>query len=89
MVSEMRKKLSLRHAAKAVHRSRGYIRSLIDERKVRVFKIGGTDKRPWLAVYLDELIAAIEKDSVWVPPPAETRRKHSSSSDLHPLVSSW
>jgi hypothetical protein len=89
MVTPLDKKLSLRHAAKAVHRSRRYIRSLIDTGKVKAYKIGGSDRNPWLAVYLDELEEAIRKDSVYVPPALAGRKVRASPGDLHPLVSSW
>ena len=66
--------VALRRAAKEVGRSRAYVRRLIDEQKVRAFKVGGSDAEPWLSVYVSELRAAIDRDSVYVPPAARAEQ---------------
>lgn len=83
----MSDKTPIRQAAKAVHKSRAYVRKLIDTGDVAAYRTGGTDEAPWLSVDLDELRRVVDRLSIYVPPIAPPqRRKLARSGQLHPAV---
>jgi len=76
-------------AAKAVHRSPAFVRSFIDSGLVKAYRKGGPVNRPWLAVDLSELLAVIDRETLYVPPAMVGRRapkRRVSKSELHPLA---
>lgn len=60
--------IPIRQAAREAHKSRRYVRDLIERGEITAFKSGGRDDAPRLRVKLSELLAAIERDSIYVPP---------------------
>lgn len=87
-----RKLVLIREAAKVVRKSESYVREhYIDTLKVKAYRLGGTDEHPRLRIYVEDLIAAIERDAVWLPPGIKsqeqaTKRRRSYSAQLHPAA---
>ncbi|MCL2647215.1 MAG: hypothetical protein FWD61_09445 [Phycisphaerales bacterium] len=80
-------------AAKAIGRGRNYVHDLIRRGKLAAYKVGGSDKAPWLEVDISELREASDKDSRWIPPQAKqqepTKRRAKKKVKLHPIVAAW
>jgi hypothetical protein len=87
-----RRLVLIRDAAKAVRKSERYIRKhYVDTLKVKAFRMGGTDEHPRLRIYVEDLIAAIERDAVYLPPGFKsqeqaTKRRRAHSAELHPAA---
>lgn len=81
-------KLSIRNAAKAIHRSRPFVKGLVEQGKLRAWRAGGTAKHPRLQVDLEELKTVVERETLYVPQGlnrsdvARNRARRSSASSL-------
>jgi hypothetical protein len=76
-------------AARAIHRSPAFVKSFIDTGLLKAYRKGGPVKRPWLAVNLSELLAVIDRETLYVPPAMIGRRAPKprvDKSQLHPLA---
>lgn len=86
-------RMTLSDAAKAVGKRPAFVRDLIDRNKCRAWEDGGKIRKR-LLVNLDELKAAIDRETIYVPPrlkpgekpPRRGRRPTPSSSSIDPLV---
>lgn len=73
-VEKLAGRMAITKAAAAIHRSPGYVMDMVNAGLVKAYRIGGSLNRPWLAVDLSELLAAIDRESLYVPPPLKMRR---------------
>jgi hypothetical protein len=71
--------VSIRHAARAVHRSQRVIRKLVEDGFLTAYRAGGSDSAPRLRVYVQETRVALAEASVYVPKGAKR-----SPRKLHP-----
>ena len=91
--------VSLRAAGKLCGRKRDVIRQLVEDGRLAAQKVGesrrGGRSCPWLKVYADDAVAAVERASRYVPlvhytPTARRRRPPSPSAavpaDLDPML---
>jgi hypothetical protein len=81
--------MAVYQAAKAVHRSPAYVMAFINAGLLRAYRRGGPVDRPWLAVNLSELLAVIDRETLYVPPAMVGRRAPKprlKKSELHPLA---
>lgn len=82
-------RLAIYKAAKAIHRSPAYVMDLVNAGLLKAYRRGGPVDRPWLAVDLSELLAVIDRETLYVPPALEGRRLPRPRVDknaLHPLA---
>jgi len=82
-------RMAVYKAARAIHRSPAFVTDFINHGLLRAFRIGGTLDRPRLAVNLSELLAVIDRETVYVPPAMVGRRMPRPRVDktaLHPLA---
>jgi hypothetical protein len=82
-------RMTVYKAARAVHRSPAFVKSFIDAGLLRASRKGGPVKRPWLAVNLSELLAVIDRETLYVPPAMIGRRAprpRVNKLELHPLA---
>jgi hypothetical protein len=85
----VRDRMAVYQAAKAVHRSPAYVLAFINAGLLKAYRRGGPVDRPWLAVNLSELLAAIDRETLYVPPTLVGRRApkpRAKLADLHPLA---
>lgn len=59
--------LPIRQAAKALRKSRAFVRELIEGGEVTAYRSGGKDDAPRLRVYLEEVKEAVERRTIYVP----------------------
>ena len=82
-------RMAVYKAAKTIHRSPAFIMDLVNHGLLRAFRIGGTVDHPRLAVNLSELLAVMDRETLYVPPAMAGRRMPRPRVDrsaLHPLV---
>ena len=82
-------RLSLGKAAKAIGKSRSYVRALIESGKLTAYKVGGSEDRPWLEVYQDELRTVHDAECIYVPKALRKKRQARrvyKSYELDPLA---
>jgi hypothetical protein len=82
-------RVAIYKAARAVHRSPAFVLSLVNSGLLKAYRRGGPVKRPWLAVDLSELLAVIDRETLYVPPAMIGRRAlkpRISKADLHPMA---
>lgn len=76
-------------AAKAVHRSPAFVMEFVNSGLLRAWRTGGSATRPWLTVNLSELLAVIDRETLYVPPALKYRRQpkpRPTRAELHPLA---
>jgi hypothetical protein len=76
-------------AARVVHRSPAFVMSFINSGLLKAYRRGGPVNRPWLAVDLSELLAVIDRETLYVPPAMVGRRAprpRPTRRELHPLA---
>lgn len=73
-------------AAKAIGKSRTYVRGLVNDGKLTAYKVGGTPERPWLEVDVAELRAVHDEESRYVPPGQRTRNPPRRPVRLNPAT---
>jgi hypothetical protein len=81
--------MAVYQAAAAIHRSPAFVMDLVNSGLLRAFRIGGPVNRPWLAVNLSELLAVVDRETLYVPPAMVGRRMprpRVNKSALHPLA---
>lgn len=82
-------RMAVFRAAKAIHRTPAFVMDFINHGLLRAFRIGGTLDRPRLAVNLSELLAVIDRETLYVPPAMVGRwmpRPRVNKAELHPLA---
>ena len=82
-------RMAVYKAAAAIHRSPAFVMDFINHGLLRAFRIGGTLDRPRLAVDLSELLAIIDRETLYVPPAMVGRRMPRPRLEkraLHPLA---
>ncbi len=80
--------IPIRQAAKAVRRSRQFVRGLIEAGEVPAIVAGGRPEAPRLRVSLVQLQAAISRLSAYVPKQAKARRAPQPK-NLHEWTQNW
>lgn len=76
-------------AARAVHRSPAFVMKFINDGLLKAYRRGGPANRPWLAVDLSDLLAVIDRETLYVPPAMIGRRPPKArinKTALHPLA---
>ena len=71
--TELEQWVTIREASKAVHRSRDYVRKLIDRGEVKAIICGGSEKSPRLKIRVADLQEAILRTSIYIPPAVKQR----------------
>jgi hypothetical protein len=82
-------RMAVYKAAAAIHRSPAFVMDLINHGLLRAFRTGGPVNRPWLAVSLSELLAMVDRETLYVPPAMVGRgmpRPRVEKTALHPLA---
>ena len=82
-------RMAIYKAAKAIHRSPAFVMDLVNAGLLKAYRRGGPVDRPWLAVDLSELLAVVNRETLYVPPALEGRRAPRPRVDrnaLHPLA---
>lgn len=82
-------RVAVHKAARVVHRSPAFVMSFINSGLLKAYRLGGPVNRPWLAVNLSELLAVIDRETLYVPPALVGRRLPRPRVDktaLHPLA---
>lgn len=78
--------VSIRAAASTYHKSEKWVRGFVDAGKVRAFRAGG-GKLPRLRVYMSELRAVIEAETIYTPPSKQSRKiPHKKPTSIHPAA---
>ena len=76
-------------AAAAIHRSPAFVMNLVNIGLLRAYRKGGPVNRPWLAVNLSELLAVVDRETLYVPPALVGRKMPRPRVDrtaLHPVA---
>ena len=85
----MEDRVAVYKAARAVHRSPAFVMQFINDGLLKAYRRGGTAKHPWLAVDLSELLAVIDRETLYVPPAMVGRhspKPRVNKTALHPLA---
>lgn len=80
--------IPIREAAKAVHKSRAFVRQLVDAEEVPAIVAGGSPKAPWLTVRIADVQAAIMRTQAYQPKTAKHHRRWHPrmKNGLHPAA---
>jgi len=81
--------MSIRNAAKTIHRSATYVRGLVDAGKLPAIKAGGSGRYQRLRVDLQDLELVVKRDELYEPPVSEgdaTVVRRPSVRPLNPAV---
>lgn len=82
-------RIAIYKAAATVRRSPAFVMDLVNRGLVKAYRRGGPINRPWLAVDVSELLAVIDRETLYVPPAMMGRRVpaiRQKKSGLHPLA---
>jgi len=91
VVGKLANRIAIYKAAAAIHRSPAYINSMINEGLIKAYRIGGSVNKPWLVVDLSELLAVMDRETLYVPPAQIGRRAprpRINRAALHPFAAS-
>lgn len=77
-------RISIGGGAKLVHKSRRYLRDLIDAGKLRAWQVGGSEEEPWLEVDPGELKRVVEQEQVYQPKGITPPRRRPARAQPHP-----
>lgn len=92
VISRLANRIAITKAAAAIHRSPAFIMTMINEGTIKAYRIGGSAKKPWLVVDLFELLEAMDRETVYVPPVQIRRRTMMRArpigKPLHPAAAS-
>lgn len=78
--------MSIRDAAKQIRWSKERLRAFIDSGHCPAYRNGGSERHPRLCVRMEELQAAIDRHTVYIPPTQRKRRASSKSVTLDPVA---
>jgi hypothetical protein len=82
--------VNLRTAGKLCRRDRSVLRKLIESGRLRAFKVGecrrGGKAHPWLQVYADEAVTAVERASTYVPASAVSGKRAAPRAAPRPVA---
>lgn len=81
-------RMAIYKAAKAIHKSPAYVMEFVNRGLVKAYRLGGSPERPRLAVDLSELLAVIDRETLYVPPAMLGRKpiRRLERSPLHRLA---
>ena len=84
----IRDRMAVYKAAAAIHRSPAFVMSFINSGLLKAYRCGGPVNRPWLAVNLSELLAVVDRETLYVPSAMLGRRMprpRVNKAALHPI----